>query len=269
MGIPSDSLKCANYLIYTGGHNYEGVNHDAPRQIKQLINECEGDSRIEEVSARELTAFVHESCRENYSYKVLIFPGGECSAWDKQLSEKTLISLKNLVECNKLALLMICAGSYFAAEVCSFGNMPEKRRALSVFRGKAEGPLHPLHLPLNHRMNARAERISWIADGYEGEGDVYLFAGGHLIPDEQSNCHVLARYTCNKKIAVLSCPVKRGIALLTCVHFEYSGDVLQSCAERPLQNLFTTLTASRSFQKKCFSEMLKRIQKHQRKSLAL
>lgn len=204
-------------LIYSGAQrsSFVGVNFDS---LNNLESKIKSDFQVERVHPETIDSKLAGA-------KLIVFPGGRCSAWDLHITQTTLEKIKQFVQEGGMAL-MICAGAYYSAEKSTFITESEsliKERNLKFFKGQAIGPVTiDSTVPRCMETNPEIVNIQWIKDSTSGY--VYLNQGGHFIPNETSvegrDYRVLAKYE-NGLIAIIECIVGEGFARLSFVHFEY------------------------------------------------
>ncbi len=83
---------------------------------------------------------------------LLIFPGGACTPWEKNLGTIGVLKIKNYIEEYGGRVLGICAGAYFFAQISCYetGKISiHRKRDISLFPGVASGPLTFCERPLS------------------------------------------------------------------------------------------------------------------------
>jgi glutamine amidotransferase-like uncharacterized protein len=93
---------------------------------------------------------------------LLVFPGGACTPWEKNLGPEGVLKIKRYVEEYRGRILGICAGAYFLAKISDYTTESisiHRIRDISLFPGIAAGPLlfneRPMSAPpTDHRMSS-------------------------------------------------------------------------------------------------------------------
>ncbi|MBI5273955.1 MAG: hypothetical protein HY860_02740 [Chlamydiales bacterium] len=155
---------------------------------------------------------------------LFIMPGGRDKPYQKNLSGKGINHIKSYVE-NGGNYLGICAGAYFGCrEIVFEKGSPleiEEKRDLGFFPGKAIGTIYPdktFHYFLT--TGVKASQIQYKEEILH----TYYNGGCYFLADDQ-NHYPLASYldtSFSSPLAIVKCPVGKGIAILSGVHIEYS-----------------------------------------------
>ena len=137
---------------------------------------------------------------------VLAIGGGSCSEWENSLGETGMLKIQKYFK-NKGKLILLCAAAYFSAAISSFQLSPkaaeEKKRILSLFPGKAIGPIFETDKPFSSGA-ARALDVTFKMNGRIHKGSMYYLAGCHFeIPFTDSHTEILGVHE-GKPIAILS-----------------------------------------------------------------
>lgn len=206
-----------NVLIYAD----QGVS---PRFLKLTVRALRdaGLSHLRRVKQCNLTS---DHAWEDET-ALLVVPGGRDTPYHNALSGEGNRRIRRFVESGG-KYLGLCAGGYYGAARVEFelGHPLEVigDRELAFFPGIARGPAYGNgQFTYNTETGARIAQLSW--------GDntgVSYFNGGCCFVDAESypNVEVMARYRDieGEPVAVISCKVGEGIAILSGVHPECSA----------------------------------------------
>lgn len=207
----------------------------------------------EGASLRSLQALVREFRKENLHEKyeivfvdrhhlavadwieetvLLVFPGGRDVPYHQALQGAANSHIQQFV-LQGGKYLGICAGSYYGSAFVEFekGNPLQvcEARELKFFPGIASGPAYGAgEFNYGSEQGARLACLSWQKSS-EQKMAVY-YNGGCSFVDAESHpdVTVIARYDDIKDspAAIIACSVGKGIALLSGVHPEYTGQHL-------------------------------------------
>lgn len=191
---------------------------------------------------------------------LFILPGGADLPYAQLLNGLGNNKIRSYVE-EGGSFLGICAGSYFAGSALSFAlgtpNQVTGTRELSFFPGVVVGPTLAPYDYFSH-SGARAASIRWKGDGELCPREPYLVyynGGGHFPGAEMyPGVKVLATYEGSDRLpAIIECQVKKGIALLSGVHFEY-----EATSDLP-KAIFTSLKEAESRGRELSAHLLNRL----------
>lgn len=147
-----------------------------------------------------------------------VMPGGRDLPYVRSLKGEGAKQIRKFVE-EGGCYLGICAGSYFGGLRVEFAVGTDMEvtgeRDLKFFDGVVAGP----HLaPYDYRSlsGARIDKINW-----RKQVPVFANGGGIFVGGK---AETIATYSTGEK-AIIKCPVKKGRALLSAVHFEYHPDL--------------------------------------------
>ena len=182
---------------------------------KILSNQFEKDNCIF-INAKEVI-----QAKWLQSAHLFVIPGGRDIHYVSRLQPKGTDIIRNYTE-NGGNFLGICAGAYFASDYVEFdvGGSLEVlgKRELSFFNGKAIGPLFG---PFYYHSNKSQKTIpvSYNDKKNSFKAMSHYNGGCYFEKIESDSYSVLARYS-NEHAAIVKCRVKKGIAILSGVHFE-------------------------------------------------
>lgn len=158
---------------------------------------------------------------------LLALPGGADLPYCAELDGTGNASIRRYVQKGG-RLLGVCAGGYYASARVAWETTPDAisgKRELALFAGTARGSLHDLAEPysLDHlRCLSRAPLVTEL-----GEPLCALYWGGpEFLPDPQAQYTPLLRYEHGGRLAAVSTCVGQGIAVLSGVHAEVTGEQL-------------------------------------------
>jgi len=181
---------------------------------------------------------------------LLVMPGGRDLPYLTKLSGKGNSRIKTFVE-NGGKYLGICAGGYYACDGIEFelGTPLEVKgkRELKFFNGIAKGCVYP-NFKYNTEEGSKAAELD--IDEFPEKIVVYYNGGCFFEAESSSNVKPLARYSDNKKIAAVECTVKKGLAILTGVHVEFSPfclDPVNPFSEKILPDLMLSDSKRQDF----------------------
>jgi biotin--protein ligase len=217
-------------IIYV--YNDAGVGARASEVVPQLFRSFPGYA----VSTIDAVGVCAGSWVERAA--VIVMPGGADRPYQAALSGAGNRAIREYV-LGGGSYLGLCAGGYYGAASIEFDRgLPTaivEERELKFFMGAAVGPAYGAGS--YDPYSERGARLSQLMDQTGQVGPVYFnggcyFPGAALIPGVE----ILARYTDiddlmeEKPAAVIRCAVGKGVAVLSGVHPEYTGTVLQSHA---------------------------------------
>ena len=191
----------------------QGVNLPLVRRMMKDLSESYQCSLL---SAEDICC---SSCLEEID--LLIIPGGRDLPYVKLLQPHGTDRIRKYVE-EGGCFLGICAGAYFGSSYVEFDqNGPlfvEGERALQFFKGKTVGPLFG---PFEYDRDTGAKIVPIV---YEDKDERFVahsyYNGGCTFePFSTSDHRVLATYA-DGRAAVVRCVCKKGLAILSGVHFE-------------------------------------------------
>jgi len=154
---------------------------------------------------------------------LFIMPGGADLPYAKKLNGEANDMIRHYVA-NGGSYLGICAGAYYAAKQVEFDKNGSLEvigeRALAFFPGKAIGPMVPYDYQTN--KGARAQNI------LVGNKSIYFyFNGGGYFENAEKIPGVLVLGWYQQKVpAIIYIPYQKGNVILSGVHFEYDGALL-------------------------------------------
>lgn len=152
--------------------------------------------------------------------------------------------------------LGICAGSYYAGHSVAFAEGTELEvvgeRELQFFPGPVIGPVYP---EFDYKSNRGARAVA-IQTGDDESLKLFYHGGGSFpLPAASSACQVIATYADFGTVAIVLCPVGKGKALLSAVHFEWVPELLDE-KDPYLQKLIPSLKESDASRKRLISQLL-------------
>jgi biotin---protein ligase len=158
------------------------------------------------------------------SVNIFIMGAGVCSTWEEELGQVGMQKIRDFVTQGG-RFLGICAGAYFGSALSIFkitGAEPIiKMRPLKFYEGAALGPLLQDSDYLSPQA-ARATRIDLLVQDTAFSGLCYYQGGCCFDASALSErTKILATYKDIDQIAVLSCKVETGCAVLCGVHPEF------------------------------------------------
>lgn len=165
------------------------------------------------------------------STAALVFPGGIDRPMIEALGEPGFQSIRDFVR-DGGCYLGICAGAYFAANICEFqcedGSMIGGPRPLRFFPGTAIGPLRSIAPKFDGDDETTAATANLIlSPGGAGVTGVYWggpsFEAGSGDLAGTGGWRILARYEqAGGRVAAVDCGFGRGRAVLSGVHPEFA-----------------------------------------------
>ena len=162
------------------------------------------------------------------SIDLFIMPGGADRPYARKLNGTGNQVIRHYVE-NGGTYLGICAGAYYGCQNIEFQkNTPEaicEERELGFFKGTATGCLKDIALPYDETLKSAA--VTSITQ--ENKTYATLYWGGCYFSAQQSeDFDVIAYYdsVTGQPPAIISCPVGKGKAVLSGVHFEVTAEDL-------------------------------------------
>ncbi len=232
----------------------EGVSYQsADALVAQLESLLAGDIVVKKVDSLYLST-------ESWEDKtiVLAMGGGVCTQWEENLGEIGMKKIREYVRNGKF--IGLCAGAYFASAKSFFqltGQKPnEKQRSVSLFAGRAVGPILATENHLAPEA-AKALEVSFrIADLFES-GYMY-YQGGCLfeVAPEDDKTTVLAHYS--QKPVAIHTKVGDGDAFLCGLHPEFVWS--DKLAQIPiLKSLARLLLPHEKFRNQVWDEIGKRL----------
>lgn len=185
--------------------------------------------QVEKIFAQDILAnnWQHET-------SLLVIPGGQATPYADLLDGEGNRLIRSYVE-NGGAFLGICAGGYYGAAIVEFsrGTSLEiiKKRELAFFAGKAIGPV----LDLTEYMSSKGPlgtSIVWslLKQPEKNVISTIYYEGGGYFENAASypNVKVIASYknAVDNPAAIVEIMVKKGVVILSGVHFEYGSHML-------------------------------------------
>jgi biotin--protein ligase len=209
-------------LIYSGAGTSAYSVNSMVHSLSML-----GIHKTHEIQKISKDFFIQPSWEE--SCALLIFPGGRDLPYVEALSNGPMDKIKNYVE-EGGKYLGVCAGAYFACDSIEFakGGPLEVtgERALKFFPGKGIGPAikEPV-FSYGHETGACIAKLKTTHPSYNSCG--LYFNGGCFFQNDPHNAsfETLAQYEDVEETpsAIVKCQVKKGLAILSGVHPEFSA----------------------------------------------
>lgn len=200
----------------------EGVSQESLRHLQRLVKEMTPTYPCETISAQEIRAGQLDGAH------LLVIPGGADRFFHKKLTGAGNQKIRLFVEGGG-SYLGICAGAYYGAQYVEFAKGCQKlevcaERELAFFKGVALGPyLKPYVYDSNY--GASAVKVQNFEEK-KSSFYAYLNGGCYFVGEEgdRGESQPIAYYgdDFDQKTAILSVTVKKGRAILSGVHFEYS-----------------------------------------------
>lgn len=239
-----------NVLVYAGaGTSSASVQH-VLQSLKKYAGRFYDIKRIDEV------ALSNEPWEAGCS--LLVIPGGRDLPYLESLKPTAINRIKNWLIHDGGKYLGICAGAYFASTEIEFdrGGPLEVvgKRPLSLFNGRAIGPLFPGFSYDGHEGSCAAKLLPSFKFN-SSPFTAYYNGGCHFIEGNIEADQILARYP-NGENAVILCGVGKGTALLTGAHIEYDMALLDIEENIP-KTLVEDLKPTDSIKNKFWSDCLR------------
>jgi biotin--protein ligase len=184
----------------------------------------------------------------------LVMGAGKCTEWESGLGEEGVKKIHDYVV-NGGHYLGFCAGAYFASSQSCFQGR-EKTRALSLFEGKAIGPLWNTENYLAPE-SAKAAKVSWTIGHEVVKGKLYYLGGCYFEMPSKSSVKVVGVYEEIAKPAAILCTVGKGKAFLCGLHPEFVWKDLTYGHNASINSLIDELQPEEPFREKIWSELLK------------
>lgn len=252
--LSSKSLPSLQALVYDD----EGVDQPSTDAlVKQLRSILDQSIKVKKVNSTYLIT----NSWENKTI-VLIMGGGVCSKWDQQLGEIGIQKIRNYIVEKGGNYIGFCAGAYFACAETNFQliNQPliHKKRSLSLFDGRAIGPIIPTN---NYRSlsSAIVARVSFETKELSQSGSLYYQGGCFFdIHQDSEQTKIIARYQhlTPQLPAAIQCTAGKGKAFLCGLHpeFSWSGN-LKMGSNRTFLKLASTLATQEFFRKRVWEQI--------------
>jgi len=196
------------------------------------------------------------------STALLIFPGGRDLPYVEALHKEPLRRIKQFVE-EGGKYLGICAGAYFACDSIEFAKGEPLEvtgeRALKFFPGKGIGPAYKEPaFSYGHESGACIAKLKTFLPSSKNLG-VY-FNGGCFFQQtlQDPSIETLAQYEELEQTpsAIVKCKVKKGLAILSGVHPEFSA--LQEEAKSLMKaDIYASLLEQESIRSMLLSDIFK------------
>lgn len=188
---------------------------------------------------------------------LFILPGGRDIPYHQKLKGLGCDQIRSYVE-NGGSFLGVCAGAYFATQEVQFEKGTElevhEHRELAFFQGISKGTLYP-HKPFSYQGHdsAHAALICYkdqLIPVYYNGGCTFLEA------KKDPKVEVLATFEDleNQPAAIVLCPIKKGLAILSGVHIEMASSFTSSN-----EKLYSSLKEKEPQREKLFDEIIQRL----------
>jgi len=194
---------------------------------------------------------------------LLIMPGGRDVCYSKKLNGIGNEIIRTYVATGG-SYLGICAGAYYGSGHIVFDQFGPleiiEKRELAFFPGKSLGPILA---PYDYKTysGARAALIRLNHSFYDQEVGkiicVYYNGGGYFFQDTLSTAiDVIADYQLQDHSylpAIIKCNYKKGVAVLSAVHFEY---FYKNLDPNPYHDAISSLLAPFEYERQCLANYL-------------
>lgn len=189
------------------------------------------------------------------SVDIFIMPGGADRPYARKLNGKGNDIIRRYVE-NGGTYLGICAGAYYGCTHIEFqkntANEICEKRELGFFKGTAIGCLKDI-APL-YDQTLKSASVTRITQG-EQNYPVFYWGECYFAASRESDFKIIAHYNdvTGRPPAIISCPVGKGKAILSGVHFEASDNALTVYDFSPKEENRLKLILSKSLPKEIFN----------------